>query len=294
MSRSPSCSTTRCAVPVPGATTAASPPVSTWARSIAKISSTPDCWPRADGAERTSRSIAASRRQLADRPPRVSAGDRRRPHLVEFAEARAAELLDVDGGVAADGRDRPGRLQELPAGPDQVARAGADLLRVAHQQRRRRRAGGRSAVRARPGAAPAASASMPSTGMPSAILSSISATPPVTRLSSRGASATNSAARERTSSVEQQFPAGHGDHHAGVEFGDGALVGDREHPHLGDLVAPELDADRMLGGGREDVEDAAAHRELAAPGDHVDPAVGQFDQPRDQAVESPVRRRPAG
>ncbi len=84
---------------------------------------------------------------------------------------------------------------------------------------------------------------------------------------------------------EQHFAARHGDKRVDVDLGDRALVGDGEHPHLGHLVAPELDADRMLGGGREDVEDAAANGELAALADHVDPGVGQVDQPRDDGVE---------
>ena len=54
---------------------------------------------------------------------------------------------------------------------------------------------------------------------------------------------------------------------------------------LADLVAPELDAHGVLGGGREDVDDAAADRELAARGDHLDPRVGQLDQALEQRVE---------
>ena len=34
----------------------------------------------------------------------------------------------------------------------------------------------------------------------------------------------------------------------------------------------------MLGDRREDIEDAAAHRELAAPGHHVDARVGEVDE----------------
>ena len=41
----------------------------------------------------------------------------------------------------------------------------------------------------------------------------------------------------------------------------------------------------MLGGGREEVEDPAADRELPTPADHVDPGVGQLDQPGSQGVE---------
>ena len=43
----------------------------------------------------------------------------------------------------------------------------------------------------------------------------------------------------------------------------------------------------MVGDGREDVEDAAAHRELAAARDHVDARVGEVDEPgRDAAARS--------
>ena len=41
----------------------------------------------------------------------------------------------------------------------------------------------------------------------------------------------------------------------------------------------------MLGGRREDVEDAAADGELAALLDHLDPGVGQLDEPLEQLVE---------
>ena len=50
---------------------------------------------------------------------------------------------------------------------------------------------------------------------------------------------------------------------------EGTLVGDLEVADLLDRVAPELEAQRVLLGGREHVEDAAAHRELAALLDEV-------------------------
>ena len=84
---------------------------------------------------------------------------------------------------------------------------------------------------------------------------------------------------------EQQLPARHRDHPVDGDLGDGALVGDGEHPHLGHLVTPELDAHRVLGRRREDVEDAAAHRELAALADHVDAVVGEFHEALDDGVE---------
>ncbi|CDO90544.1 hypothetical protein BN973_04940 [Mycobacterium triplex] len=88
---------------------------------------------------------------------------------------------------------------------------------------------------------------------------------------------------------QQQFTAGDRDEGVDLEVRDGPLIGDGEHPHLADLVAPELDAYRMFGGGREDVENATADGEFAAPADHVDAGVGQFDQPGDHGLEFDFR-----
>ena len=85
---------------------------------------------------------------------------------------------------------------------------------------------------------------------------------------------------------EQQFTAGDRDQRVDVDLRDGALIGDREHPHFGDLVTPELDAHRVLGGRGEDVENPAADGELAAPADHVHPGVGQLDQPGNHFLEA--------
>jgi hypothetical protein len=59
---------------------------------------------------------------------------------------------------------------------------------------------------------------------------------------------------------------------------EGALVGDGEPAHVVDLVAEEVDAHGVRLGGREDVEDPAAHRELAALLDHVHAHVGGVDE----------------
>ena len=59
----------------------------------------------------------------------------------------------------------------------------------------------------------------------------------------------------------------------------GALVGDREAADLLDVVAPELHPQRVLLGGREDVDDAASDRELTAPLDQVDPGVRRVGEP---------------
>ena len=61
--------------------------------------------------------------------------------------------------------------------------------------------------------------------------------------------------------------------HAALGDLEAALVGDREPPHLLDLVAPELHPQRVVLDGREHVEDPAAHGELPAALDHVHPGV---------------------
>ncbi len=71
----------------------------------------------------------------------------------------------------------------------------------------------------------------------------------------------------------------------GVDLRMGALVGDGERADVGDLVAEELDAHTVVGGGREDVEDAAAHRELTTAPDKVDALVGHLHQRGQQTVE---------
>ena len=125
---------------------------------------------------------------------------------------------------------------------------------------------------------------MPSTGMPSAIFSSICA-----RL---GNSCCISRARWRTESLSSSSRLGHqadGCH----RLGQRALVGHGERAQLVDLVAEEVDAHRVVGDGREHVEDAAAHRELAAAGDHVDPGVGEVDELHRRGPRGRSRGRPA-
>ena len=75
---------------------------------------------------------------------------------------------------------------------------------------------------------------------------------------------------------------------------EAALVGHGELPDLLDRVAPELDADRVLLVRREDVEDAAAHGELAASLDQLDPGVGDLDQPGHGVVEDELVPRADG
>lgn len=68
---------------------------------------------------------------------------------------------------------------------------------------------------------------------------------------------------------------------------EGALVGDGEGADLLDVVAPELHTERVLLGGREDVDDATAHRELSAPLDHVDAGVRRLGQAADHVLHGP-------
>ncbi len=64
-----------------------------------------------------------------------------------------------------------------------------------------------------------------------------------------------------------------------------ALVDDAEVPDLLDLVTPELHAQRVFLGRREDVEDAAAHREVAAALDQFGAGVAGVDEVGDDVGE---------
>ncbi len=71
-----------------------------------------------------------------------------------------------------------------------------------------------------------------------------------------------------------------------------ALRERREGAHRFDLVAEELDAQRFAAGGREDVDDAAAHRELAAVVDAVDALVARERERLRQPVDAGLEARP--
>ena len=94
---------------------------------------------------------------------------------------------------------------------------------------------------------------------------------------------------------EQQLAAGR--RPEPVDLVEGALVGDREGADLLDVVAPELHAQRVLLGRREDVDDAAADGELAALLDQVDAGVRRVGEPADDVLErsgvTRARARPA-
>ncbi|CFR36550.1 Uncharacterised protein [Mycobacterium tuberculosis] len=212
---------------------------------------------------------------------------RRGPHLVQFDEPRPTQLFDVDGGLifcSSQRRDRPRGFQEFTASPDQIRGAGAHLFRVAHQHRRavgqligqqrvpvgpehrqhRLHAVDRDALgELRQHVGSTAGDGALGRGMPCGQLGG--PRPHVL--------------------AQQQFTAGEGNQCVNVDLRNRALVGYREHPHLGDLVAPELDPHRMFGRRGKDVQNPAAHSELAAPADHIHPGICQLDQPRHHAVE---------
>ncbi len=110
---------------------------------------------------------------------------------------------------------------------------------------------------------------MPSTGMPSATFSS--------RPARLGNSCTISRARWRTAGVSSSSRLGASCTRS-IGSGSDRWSATENAAELLDLVAEELDAHGVVGGGREHVEDAAAHRELAAAGDHVDARVGEVDE----------------
>ena len=124
--------------------------------------------------------------------------------------------------------------------------------------------------------------SMPSTAMPSATFSSRSATPGSCGASVAGPLADGVgeqqlAARRRPQPVLGDLEA--------------ALVGHREVADLLDRVAPEVHPQRVLLGRREDVQDAAAHGEVAAPLHQVGAGVGRGRPAGGPRRPGPPRRR---
>ena len=185
-------------------------------------------------------------------------------------------------GVAAAGGGRPGRLEELLAGGDQVGarvrtRSGSSSTTWVPAGQLRRAA----APCRRPGPGPGTPCPRPRCPR-----RSCRAARPA-----RGASTASARGPLAHLVGEQQLAAGR---RPQPVLGDlqGALVGDLEVADLLDVVAPELDPQRVLLGRREDVEDAAADGELAALLDQVDPGVGggrQRSTTSSRSTSSPAR-----
>ncbi len=222
--------------------------------------------------------VVAGRGELAQRPPRVAGVAGVARDLGEVAVGGAAE---VERAVAAARGRHPRGLEELLAGADEVVGAGADLLRVDHQHVG---AVGQDVgeqvelARAEDGDQRLHALGRDAVGELGEHLGEVRVGG--VRLGQRPGAVLDLVG-------EQQLAA-----RRRGQLGDlrlvaleRTLVGDGELADLGDLVAPELDADGVLGGGHEDVEDAAADGELAALLDHVDAGVGEADEALDELVE---------
>ncbi len=192
-------------------------------------------------------------------------------HLLDRAQRRGAE---VDRRGAAAGRRGPGGGQELRRRPDQLGRPGPDPLRVADQHVR----AGRQLVQHQPQLVGQ------DRGQRLHALDRGAVGDPVQHLGQLRVLGREPLGPLPHRRGEQQLPARRRPQPV-LGGARRALVGDREEADLLDVVAPELDPDRVLLGRREDVEDAAADGELAALLDQLDPRVADGDQALEKVVE---------
>jgi len=132
-----------------------------------------------------------------------------------------------------------------------------------------------SSVRSVPWTRTGISDSIPSTGVPSAIRSSISA--------SSGCCSESSAARARTRGINSSSRQG------GAHRPASAISSERWSATLNQrtssTVPPELDPDGVLLGRREDVHDAAPDREVTAHFHQVGPRVADHHEALDEVVQ---------
>ena len=212
-----------------------------------------------------------------DRPPRHAERGRRGADPRERLEGRGAQIhrclaahlpFPPHGGVA------PRRLEELPARADEFFRAGTDPLRVAGEHD----AVGRDVVQEQlhPVRQHGRERLHAFDGYP---LGQLAENVGQGRV---GVGEFLGPMFDRRG--EQQLAARRRPKTA-LGRADAALVGDLEVTDLLDRVAEELDPQRVFLGGREHVDDAAPHRDLAAAPDHVGPGVADLDQPGEQVVE---------
>src|SRR5690606_37990318 len=88
---------------------------------------------------------------------------------------------------------------------------------------------------------------------------------------------------------------GGGEQGEAFDPGDAALAGGIEAAHALDLVAEEIEAERRLLAGREEIDQATAHRELAGIAHRLGAAVAVGGEEGGEAVEiDPLARREAG
>ena len=200
----------------------------------------------------------------------------------QLAEGEEVARVEVDRRLGSRGRGVPGRAEELAVRLHEAHRTGGDPLRREHGDRgiRREVVGDRNE--------------------------------PVDQRGREGFHAVDRDAlrdfgehlREARELVlhllralahlgAEQHLAARGKLDLGHCLGERTLVGHREEPQRLEFVAEELGPHRMLGVGREHVDDATAHGELAATGDHVDPHVGEvheFDREPAEVVAATARR----
>ncbi len=204
-------------------------------------------------------------RERADRPPRQADLGGVLAHLGERAQrgGRDVDGLQVDGPVATGGGGHPGGVQELLTGRHQVGGAGADPLGVAdHGDRaQRQHVDQQLHVLDQDGSQRLHALDRDALG------------DPVQDLGQARVLGGQFGGPRPYLVGQQQLSTGR---RPQTVLGDlqRALVGHLEEADLLDLVAPELHPQRVLLGRREDVQDAAAHRELAALLDEFDPGVG--------------------
>ena len=184
------------------------------------------------------------------------------------------------GDLPARGGVHPGRRQELLAGADEVGGAGTDPLGVAgehpapgghvvEQELHPGRDGGSERLHALHGDAVGELAEH--VGQARVIVGQLLGPVP-------------------HGGGEQQLAAGRCPQPVGGL--QAPLVGHAELADLLDLVAEELDPQRMLLGGREHVDDAAAHGHLAAALHQVGAGVADLDQAGEHVVEGGGLARP--
>ena len=206
--------------------------------------------------------------ETADLPPREPDEPCALPHLVKGAERRSRE---VDRGLTAAGGPRPCGLEEFVRRRHEVDGAGLDAFGFGDDDLRALRQQGDERFHA----------VGEDRGEGLHALDGDACRDLLEHVRGRGQRG-RELVRPRAHGVgEEEFAHRRGgeDERCGVGFGrDRPLVGHREFADLIDLVAEELDAQGMVGRGREDVDDAAAHGELAAAGDHVDPSVGELGE----------------